>query len=148
MFGSKPSVLGGVHVKHNKYTENCETKRITPPETVTILMSQHIGTPCVPTVKVGDEVTKGQVIGDTEAFVSAPIHASVSGKVTKVDSVLTSSGAMVPAVIIASDGEDRVDPSLAPPVVTDRASFLAAVRASGLVGLGGAGQTFGFSGLS
>ena len=46
---------------------------------------------------------------------------------------------MVPAVIIASDGEDRVDPSLAPPVVTDRASFLAAVRASGLVGLGGAG---------
>lgn len=139
MFGSKPSVLGGVHVKHNKYTENCETKRITPPETVTILMSQHIGAPCVPTVKVGDEVTKGQVIGDTEAYVSAPIHASVSGKVTKVDSVLTASGAMVPAVIIASDGEGRVDPSLAPPVVTDRASFLAAVRASGLVGLGGAG---------
>ncbi|MCI8335749.1 MAG: electron transport complex subunit RsxC [Peptococcaceae bacterium] len=139
MFGSKPSVLGGVHVKHNKYTENCETKRITPPETVTILMSQHIGASCVPTVKVGDEVTKGQVIGDTEAFVSAPIHASVSGKVTKVDSVLTSGGAMVPAVIIASDGEDRVDPALTPPVVTDRASFLAAVRASGLVGLGGAG---------
>lgn len=139
MFGSKPSVLGGVHVKHNKYTENCETKRITPPETVTILMSQHIGAPCVPTVKVGEEVTKGQVIGDTEAFVSAPIHASVSGKVTKVDSVLTASGVMVPAVIIASDGEDRVDPSLVPPVVTDRASFLAAVRASGLVGLGGAG---------
>lgn len=139
MFGSKPSVLGGVHVKHNKYTENCETKRITPPETVTILMSQHIGAPCAPTVKVGDEVTKGQVIGDTEAFVSAPIHASVSGKVTKIDSVLTSFGAMVPAVIIAGDGEDRVDSSLTPPVVTDRASFLAAVRASGLVGLGGAG---------
>ena len=139
MFGSKPSVLGGVHVKHNKYTENCESKRITPPETVTILMSQHIGAPCVPTVKVGDEVTKGQVIGDTEAFVSAPIHASVSGKVTKIDSVLTSFGAMVSAVIIASDGEDRVDPALLPPVVTDRASFLAAVRASGLVGLGGAG---------
>ncbi len=139
MFGSKPGVLGGVHVKHNKYTENCETKRITPPETVTILMSQHIGVPCTPTVKVGDEVTKGQVIGDTEAFVSVPIHASVSGKVTKVDSVLTSSGAMVSAVIIASDGEDRIDPSLAPPVVTDRKSFLTAVRASGLVGLGGAG---------
>ncbi len=139
MFGSKPSVLGGVHVKHNKYTENCESKRITLPETVTILMSQHIGASCVPTVKVGDEVTKGQVIGDTESFVAAPIHASVSGKVTKVDSVLTSSGAMVPAVMIASDGEDRVSPDLTPPVVTDRESFLAAVRASGLVGLGGAG---------
>lgn len=139
MFGSKPSVLGGVHVKHNKYTENCETRRIAPPETVTILMSQHIGAPCVPTVKVGDMVTKGQMIGDTEAFVSAPIHASISGKVTKVDSVLTVSGAMVAAVTIANDGEDMVDPSLAPPVVTDKASFLAAVRASGLVGLGGAG---------
>lgn len=139
MFGINNGVLGGVHVKHNKYTENCETKRIAPPETVTILMSQHIGAPCAPTVKVGEEVTKGQVIGDTEAFVSAPIHASVSGKVTKIDNVLTSSGALVPAVIIANDGLDTVAPDLAPPVVTDRESFLQAVRASGLVGLGGAG---------
>lgn len=139
MFGINSSVLGGVHVKHNKYTENCATKRIDPPATVTILMSQHIGAPCVPKVKVGDEVKKGQVIGDSDAFVSAPIHASVSGKVTKIDQVLTAGGGMVQAVMITNDGTDTVDPSIAPPVVSDKESFVAAVRASGLVGLGGAG---------
>ena len=75
-------VRGGVSVSHEKHTKDMQVKRIPAPETVTLPMSQHIGAPCTPTVKVGDRVLVGQVVGDTDKYVSAPVHASVSGKVT------------------------------------------------------------------
>jgi electron transport complex protein RnfC len=81
-------------------------------------MIQHIGAPCVPSVKPGDIVNVGQVIGDSPAFVSAPIHATV---------------------VIDSDGEQTVSETVVKPQVHDAQSFVAAVRQSGLVGLGGAG---------
>ena len=37
-------------------------------------MSQHIGAPCSPLVKVGDTVKLGQKIGDGEG-VCSPVHA-------------------------------------------------------------------------
>ncbi len=102
-------------------------------------MSMHIGAPCKPTVKVGDIVAVGQPIGEPGGFVSAPIHASVSGKVVAVEDMLNAMGSMVKAVVIESDGLQTVWEGVKPPEVTDTESFLAAVRASGLVGLGGAG---------
>ena len=54
------------------------------PKTVEIIVAQHIGAPCLPTVKVGDEVKVGQIIADSDKFVSAPIHSSVSGKVKSI----------------------------------------------------------------
>ena len=71
---------GGAQVPHHKNTAECETLEFMNPEQVTIPMQQHIGAPCVPTVKKGDHVYLGQVVGDSEAFVSAPIHASVSDR--------------------------------------------------------------------
>ena len=78
-------------------------------------------------------------MGEAQGFVSANIYSSVSGTVTAVDSVRLSSGADCPAVVIQPDGEQTVDPAVKAPVVTDKASFIAAVQACGLVGLGGAG---------
>lgn len=130
---------GGVYVAHNKLTAEKETVRITPPETVTLPMSQHIGAPCTPTVKKGDKVYVGQLIGDSDKYVSAPIHASVSGTVTAVQDVKLANGKMAPAVTIESDGEMKMFEGLEPPKVTDKASLITAVRNSGLVGLGGAG---------
>lgn len=130
---------GGVYVAHNKLTAEKETVRITPPEIVTLPMSQHIGAPCTPTVKKGDKVYVGQLIGDSDKYVSAPIHASVSGTVTAVQDVKLANGKMAPAVTIESDGEMKLFDGLEPPVVTDKASLITAVRNSGLVGLGGAG---------
>lgn len=130
---------GGVRVSHNKNTSALEIVRIPTPERVILPMQQHIGAPCEPTVKVGDEVKVGQVIGDTDAFVSAPIHASVSGKVTAVGPVKLANGNMVPAVTIESDGLMTLDENIKAPVINSREDFLKAVRASGLVGLGGAG---------
>ena len=112
---------------------------MTPPKTVTIPMSMHIGAPAKPCVKVGDLVSVGTLIAEAGGFVSAPIHASVSGKVTKIADFLLSSGQTVPAVVIESDGLMTPDPALIPPAVDSRESLLEAIKQSGVVGLGGAG---------
>ncbi len=132
-------VKGGVSVAHNKLTAEKETVRMPAPETVTLPMLQHIGAPCTPTVKKGDYVYIGQLIGDSDKYVSAPIHASVSGKVIAVQDAKLANGKMAPAVTIESDGEMKLFEGLTPPEVTDKPSLIKAVRESGLVGLGGAG---------
>ncbi len=138
MFFFKP-VKGGVRVPHRKHTAECESVRMPVPETVTIPLSQHIGPPCKPTVAVGDTVAVGQCIGDTDAFLSSPIHASVSGTVSAISSVTLPGGQTCDAIVIKTDGEQRLYEGLTPPTLDTREDFIAAVRASGLVGLGGAG---------
>ncbi len=134
----KKRLRGGVHVSDEKHTREMPAKRLPAPETVTLPMRQHIGAPCVPTVKVGDTVKLGQVVGDSDAFVSAPVHATVSGKVAAVKEVKLASGLVSQAVVLENDGENT-PADFAPPKIDTLDDFLAAVRASGLVGLGGAG---------
>lgn len=139
-FPKKPyRTHGGVHVPHRKNTASMQSVVMPEPDSVTILMSQHIGAPCKPTVKVGDTVTVGQVIGDSDAYVSAPIHSSVSGVVKKIDKVAVADGSKVDAITIESDKQMRMCETLAPPVINNLSDLLQAVRQSGLVGLGGAG---------
>lgn len=133
------AVRGGVHAPHRKTTADCETVVMPPPETVTLSMGQHIGPPCTPTVKVGDTVAVGQIVGDSDAFLSAPVHASVSGEVTAITTLQMPGGQSVQAVVIKADGEQRVYEGVVPPTVESFDDFIKAVRASGLVGLGGAG---------
>lgn len=130
---------GGAAVPHRKHAAQTESVVIPTPAEVVISMQQHVGAPCTPVVGRGDCVTVGQKIGDSTAFVSAPIHASVSGTVQAVQKVLMPNGAYADAVVIASDGKMTACPDLRPPTVNSRDDFLKAVRESGLVGLGGAG---------
>ena len=132
-------IRGGARLPHNKTTAEAESVVLTPPEKVIISMSQHIGAPCEPTVKVGDRVYVGTVVGDTNAFVSAPIHASVSGEVSEITTIRMPNGSEVKAVVITSDGNMTPDPEIKPPKVETVEDLLSAARASGLVGLGGAG---------
>ena len=131
--------LHGVHVPHRKNTADKSALRMEPPKTVTLPMSMHIGAPAKPIVKVGDLVKVGTLIAEAGGAVSAPIHASVSGKVTKIMDYLLSDGRCVPAVVIESDGEMTPDDTLTPPTVNSRKDFIEAVRNAGIVGLGGAG---------
>jgi len=131
--------LHAIHVPHRKNTAKMPAVRMPLPSTVILPVSMHIGAPAKITVSPGEHVKIGQVVAESGGFVSAPVHATVSGTVKKIDSFLLSSGVRVPAVVIASDDEGAVHESVVPPVVTDRESFIEAVRASGLVGLGGAG---------
>ncbi|MBP3938659.1 MAG: electron transport complex subunit RsxC [Clostridia bacterium] len=132
-------VRGGVKVPHHKNTAELEVVRMPEPKQVVLPMQQHIGAPCTPTVKVGDKVAVGQVIGDSDKPVSAPIHASVSGTVTAIGNVKLPGGAMAQGVTIESDGEMRLYEGIKAPHVETKEDFIKAIRESGLVGLGGAG---------
>ncbi len=131
--------LGRTHVPHRKNTAEMPAVRMTPPSSVLIPVSQHIGAPSVPAVKPGDKVYVGTLIAEAGGYVGAPIHSSVSGTVKKIDSYLMANGRSCQAILIESDGEMTPDPAISAPEVHDFESFSAAVRASGLVGLGGAG---------
>lgn len=135
-------IIKGVKVPHRKDTASCAAVPVfesSPPKTVTLLTSMHIGKPAVPCVKPGDRVFVGQLVARQDGYISSPVHSSVSGTVKKVEPVLISTGAYVPAVVIESDGQMTPDPSIAPPVIETAEQFIQAVRDSGIVGLGGAG---------
>ena len=131
---------GGAAVPHRKNTWSTPSAEMPPPPWVVLPMQQHIGAPCVPTVKKGDQVFVGTVVGDSEAYVSAPVHASVSGTVEDITEIMLPGGQMTKAVVIRSDGNMEPDPGIHPPAaVTKKEELAQAARAAGLVGLGGAG---------
>lgn len=135
--------LGGIHPKENKFSAGEAIQTIEIPDQVSIPLHQHIGAPCQPVVKRGDQIKVGTLIGKTVGFVSANIHSSVSGTVFKLDKVMDSSGYKRDAVIIKVDGdewEETIDRSdelvrdcnLSPKEITDK------ILAAGIVGMGGA----------
>lgn len=132
-------IRGGVRLNHQKNTAELETVVMPAPDTVYIPMSQHIGAPCNPTVKKGDTVFVGTLIGEPGGFVSAPVHSSVSGTVSDVKDLTVGNGTLQKYVIINSDGKMEKDPSLKPFTVKNHADLVEAAKQCGLVGLGGAG---------
>lgn len=140
-FPKKPfRTHGGAAVPHHKNTWSIPTQVMPPPARVIIPMQQHIGAPCTPTVKKGDHVLVGQIIGDSDSYVSALIHASVSGTVADVAPITLTGGQITTAVIIDSDGKMERDPGMYPPAhLVGRKELSMAARSAGLVGLGGAG---------
>ena len=131
---------GGVHPNYMKAPEVPMTV-IAPPPQVVIPMAQHIGAPCKPTVVVGDYVTMGQVVGTNPAPVSAPVHASVSGKVVAVEPRPHPLGDMVMSVVIENDYLDTPCTDMAPLTeeqLKDPEAILERIRDAGVVGMGGA----------
>jgi electron transport complex protein RnfC len=139
---SLKTFFGGIHPKYAKeLTAASPIEILSAPETVVVPMLQHIGAPAVPTVKRGDEVLAGQVIGEASQPISAPVHSPVSGKVVAVTDQPHVNGRSVLSVVIENDGQNKwVD--LEPhydPVQLDRGAILDKIRAAGIVGMGGAG---------
>lgn len=131
--------LHSIHVSHYKHTAGCATEIMPTPDVVKISMSQHIGAPCKPLVAKGDYVKVGQKIGDTDAFVSAPIHSGVSGTVTAIEEQRNAAGGFETLVVIETDKKQELSEEVkVPEEPKDLAEFVKAVRESGLVGLGGA----------
>lgn len=126
-------------VPHWKNTADCVTSELLHPKQVTLLLSQHIGKPAVACVQKGDPVFVGTLVGKADGFVSANVHASVSGTVSAITEVVNPAGMKVQAVVVDSDGAFTPDPGIKPPVVENAKQLIEAVAQSGLVGLGGAG---------
>lgn len=131
--------IHGIRLPHRKKTAEKEAVRIPTPLSVTLPTVMHIGKPSVPVVKAGDHVDVGTLVARQDGFVSSPVYASVSGKVTGISDILISRGNFVPAITIESDGEMTVSADITPPVVDSKESLIEAVKNSGIVGLGGAG---------
>ena len=137
----KHTFKGGVHPKDNKsYTESKPIRMLEVPSELIFPLQQHIGAPCEPCVKVGDTVLMGTKIADSDAFVSSPIHSSVSGKVKAIKPCPVPNGSMVRSIIIENDFQDTPDSSMQPidyhSVEPDKIPSL--VREAGVVGMGGA----------
>lgn len=133
---------GGVHPHDYKhFSASAALEEFPLPERVIISMSQHIGAPSQPLVKVGDEVKTGQKIADAGGFVSIPQHASISGKITKIDKFPHPTGIMSLAIEITGDGADTWVEQI------DDANFLELsaqemkdrIGEAGICGMGGAG---------
>ena len=92
---------GGIHPHDAKsFSKNKAIEQMPLPQKIVIPFSQHIGAPSKPVVKVGDEVLAGQMIAEAGGFVSIPMHASISGKVTKIGKYYHPTGAMMPGIEI------------------------------------------------
>ncbi|MCD7982379.1 MAG: electron transport complex subunit RsxC [Clostridiales bacterium] len=133
---------GGVHPYDGK--ELSKDKPITeylPQGDLVYPLSQHIGAPAKPVVAVGDTVLAGQMIAEAGGFVSAPIYATVSGTVKKIEPRRVVVGDMVNSIVIENDGEYR---SVEYEEVEDvsalsKEEIIEKIKNAGIVGMGGAG---------
>jgi len=133
---------GGVHPAEigngKNATRSAQIVNMAAPARVTIPMVQHAGAPAVACVKVGQTVNMGQVIGEAQGYISAPVHASVSGKVVAVTTCVVASGKTVPAVVIENDFEDRWDESVKACEHPTAEQIVQIAAKAGIVGMGGA----------
>ncbi|MBU3189826.1 electron transport complex subunit RsxC [Clostridium bowmanii] len=133
----------GIHPNGRKdLSMNKAIQNLLPKGNLVFPMQQHIGAPCDPLVKKGDRVLMGQKIGESKAFVSAPIYSSVSGTVLDVATRLHSNGAMVMSIIVENDNIYEEALTMTPHIDYEKLSkneLLAIIKEAGIVGMGGAG---------
>ena len=133
---------GGIHPDDGKeLAKGSEIVDLKPTGNLVYPVSQHIGAPAAPVVKVGDVVLKGQKIAEAGGFVSAPIYASVSGTVKAIEPHLNPTGGTVNSIVIENDGEYKeVEyPETKPLEEMSKEEILNAIGEAGVVGMGGAG---------
>lgn len=135
--------IGGVHPHENKLSAHQPIIKAAVPEKAVILLGQHIGAPAKAVVKKGDVVKVGTLLAEANGFVSAPVHSSVSGKVSKIDSVVDASGYAKPAIFIDVEGdewEESIDRSeeLIKTCDFTPEEIIKKIADAGIVGLGGA----------
>ena len=139
----------GVHPPEGKVlSADMPIKPLPTPPRVFMAMLQHTGAPCEPTVKAKDEVAVGDVVGDCDAFVSAPVHASISGTAAMTSVATLPNGRHVRTVPIKAGGEQRTGEAMIDDVLggewstrgidaIDPDQIVTAARDAGVVGLGG-----------
>ncbi|HJI19265.1 MAG: electron transport complex subunit RsxC [Alistipes sp.] len=135
--------IGGVHPSENKLSRGSAVEPLPLPDLVNIPLSQHIGAPATAKVAKGDRVLAGQLIAEATGFMSANIHASVSGVVKAVEAVPNGQGMRQPMITIQREGDqwaegiDR-DPALKRDCDLAPAEILDRIKRAGIVGMGGA----------
>ncbi|MCM1151497.1 MAG: electron transport complex subunit RsxC [Alistipes sp.] len=135
--------MGGVHPSENKLSGGRPIEVLPLPEKVTIPLAQHIGAPAVAKVAKGDKVLTGQLIAEAGSFMSANIHAPVSGTVVAVDLQPNGQGVRQMAITIQREGDEWVEgidrtPDLKKECTLTAEEIIAKIKEAGIVGMGGA----------
>jgi len=135
---------GGVHpAEHKERTEHLPLVNFPEPDTVAINLAQHAGAPANCIVSVGDYVKVGQKVGEAAGFISANLHASVSGTVIAVeDRVHATRGTGALSVVIKNDKKNILHESVQPRGTLDSLTpeqIVQIVKEAGIIGMGGAG---------
>lgn len=132
----------GIHPPENKDdTKGLAIRQFPFADELIIPVTQHIGAPAEIIVREGQEVARGQMIAKAAGYVSVPIHAPVSGTITKVSLVPTISGSKAPGVSIKSfpfSGQDVAEGKAIDYKTASPDEILKAIQNAGIVGLGGA----------
>ena len=139
--------IGGIHPADEKLSAHMATQQAALPKQAVFPLSQHIGAPAVPVVKKGDRVMVGTLLAQAGGFVSAPVHASVSGVVAKIDNVPDASGYRKPAIIVNVEGDEwlpSIDRTSTLERIEDHAELtpdiiISRIKDAGITGMGGAG---------
>ncbi|MCD5401797.1 electron transport complex subunit RsxC [candidate division NPL-UPA2 bacterium] len=131
---------GGIHPQYfRELTRDKPIREAKLPGKVVIPLSQHTGALAEPRVKVGDEVKVGTRIGESDKFISSPIHSSLSGKVAAIEKHSHPVLGSALAVVIEGDGKDeREEPTLREPEEVTPEEVRKIIAWAGIVGLGGA----------
>jgi len=135
---------GGLRLPSEKTQSTASAIAVAPiPDQLVLPITQHVGTPAQPVVGIGEQVLKGQLVADADGPISAPVHASSSGKVVAIEPwpVSRRYGDPAPCIVIECDGEDRaIDASelILDYSSLDRETLLDKILQGGVVGLGGA----------
>ena len=132
----------GIHPPYKKELSRMQPfKKANKPEKVIIPLQQHIGAPCEPLVEKGDLVKCGQKIADSDSFISAPIHASISGEIVDIKDHVLPSGEKKPAIFIKAGEENSFESDLKIYQESDDLSaekIKEIVKEAGITGMGGA----------
>ena len=135
---------GGLRLPAEKtLSTSLEIQTVPVPDQLVLPIQQHVGEAAQPVVGIGEYVLKGQMVADSYGSLSAPVHASSSGRVVAIEPwpVSRRNGDNAPCIVIECDGDDRgVDPAAAaaPFNTYEPAALLNMILRGGIVGLGGA----------
>jgi len=128
--------------EHKEEVKNQSIERLPLPSYVYLPLSQHLGRFCLPEVKVGDTVFRGQRVATVQAHVYAPIHSSLSGKVTAIQDWPHPVLGRCKAIVVESDGQDKPQASSHRPQEEINKLNSEQIRnivfEAGIVGMGGA----------
>lgn len=135
--------LGGVHPEENKISANKVIEVLPLPKQACVPVTQHLGAPSTIVVEKGATVKVGQLLAKSEGFIGANTHSPFSGKVSKIDTIIDTSGYRRPAVFIDvedDEWDESIDRSsdIKYEINLSRLEIIDRIKAMGIVGLGGA----------
>lgn len=141
---------GGVHPpEHKELSRHAAIEVLPTPPELALPLLMHTGAPCRPVVPPRTEVAYGTLLADTDAFVSAPIHAPAAGVVQREGVATLPNARHVKTIPIKTGPVQRSAEEIMADVfggswpadgIADVApeEIAKAVRAAGIVGQGGA----------